>query len=94
MTDGQLSPDFKPQVDVGTDRPLYDKTLITRYLKLKWLEAGGFATDKAQMDFNQSFSFITGFDKSAPILNAGNRRGFPYISMWNVPDTGYGGVTL
>ena len=44
--------------------------------------------------FSEACENITGFDKSAPILNAGNRRGFPYISMWNVPDTGYGGVTL
>jgi hypothetical protein len=94
VADGQTNPSFKTQVDVGTDRPLFDKTLITRYLKLKWLEASGFDTVKAQADFNQVFSFLTGFDKGAEILNAGGRRGFPYLSMWNAPDTGYGGVGL
>jgi hypothetical protein len=90
VADGQTNPTFKAQVDVGTDRPLFDKTLITRYLKSKWLEANGFDTTKAQADFNQVFSFLTGFDKGAGILNAGTRRGFPYLSMANVPDTGYG----
>jgi hypothetical protein len=92
VADGQATPTFKTSVEVGTDRPLFDKTLITRYLKLKWLESSGFDTTKAQTDFNQVFSFLTGFDKGAEILNAGGGRGFPYLSMRNVPDTGYGGA--
>jgi len=94
VADGQATPTYKTSVEVGTDKPLFDKTLITRYLKLKWLEASGFDTIKAQADFNQAFSFLTGFDKGAGVLNAGTRRGFPYISMANVPDTGYGGMGI
>jgi hypothetical protein len=82
---------YKDSVTQGTDKPLYDRTLITRYLKLKYLEAKGFDTTKAQADFNQSFSFLTGHDKGAEILNAGRRYGFPYLDAWrNLPDTGYG----
>jgi hypothetical protein len=76
---------------IGSDKPLFDKTLISRYLKVKWLEASGFDTSKAQDDFAQTFSFLTGFDKSAPILNQGrSTRRYPYLSVLNLPDTGYG----
>lgn len=74
----------------GTDIPLYDKTLITRYVKLKYLESAGFSTDKAQDDFAQTFSFLTGFDKGAEIVSAGGNRGYPYLGYGNIPDTGFG----
>lgn len=78
----------------GADIVLYDRTLSTRYLKLKWLEAKGFDTTKPQADFNQSFNFLTGKDKGGEIISAGrNGRQFPYLdSRYNLPDTGFGGV--
>jgi hypothetical protein len=75
--------------------PLFDKTLITRAVKVKYLESGGFDTTKAQGDYNQIFAFLTGNDKGAPVLNAGRSRGnYPYLSPWNTPDTGFGGGTV
>jgi len=88
---GQVTPTYQSEVITGTDKPLFDKTLITRYVKLKWLEAGGFDTSKAQADFNMLFNFTTGHNAGAPVLNAGRGRGgLPYISNYNVPDTGFG----
>lgn len=82
---------YTDQVTKGTDKPQYDRTLISRYLKTKVLEAKGFDSSKAQADFNQTFSFLTGYDKGASILNAGGSSGRPYLNMWrNVPDTNYG----
>ena len=70
---------------------LFDKTLISRHLKVKFLEASGFDTSKAQADFATFFSFMTGKDKSPPVLNQGNGgRGFPYLDGYNVPDTRFG----
>lgn len=81
----------KDGVTKGNDRPLFDKTLITRFVKLKWLESGGFDTTKAQADFNQIFNFLTGTDKGAPVLDAGlNCSGIPLLNSWNTPDTGFG----
>lgn len=78
-------------VAVGGDTPLFDRTLITRMLKLKFLEAKGFDTTKAQDDFNQVFGFLTGKDKSNQILSVGGKGGYPYLnSRRNVADTGYG----
>ena len=82
---------YKKGVDQASDIPLFDKTLITRAVKVKYLEAGGFDTTKAQADYNQIFAFLTGTEKGAPILNAGRSGyGIPYLSSWNAPDTGYG----
>jgi len=83
----------KATVEQGNDVPLYDRTLITRMLKLKWLEAKGFDTTAPQADFNQVFGFLTGKDKAGgEIISAGGRRvGFPYLNGFrNTPDTGYG----
>lgn len=89
---GEPVPTLKEEVTVSTDIPLYDRTLITRYLKVKFLEAKGFDSTKAQDDFNQTFSFLTGQDKGAQVLNAGGwNRGYPYLDTFrNLPDTNYG----
>ncbi len=93
VPNGEAIPSVNAQVKVilGSDTPLFDKTLITRYVKLKYLESSGFDTTKAQDDFAQSFSFLTGKDKGAPVVNAGRgTRVYPYLSYYNLPDTGYG----
>jgi len=91
-TSDPQNPTYRSDVAIASDKPLFDKTLITRALKVKYLEAGGFETSKAQADYNQIFAFLTGNDKGAPKLNAGTGRGgFPYLSSYNTPDTGYGG---
>ena len=91
VKDAVIDPTYLKDLTVGTDIPLYDKTLITRMLKVKYLEAAGFDTTKAQADFNQIFSFLTGSEKSAPVLNAGRgQSGFRYLDIANTPDTGYG----
>jgi hypothetical protein len=85
------NPVYTHEVELASDVPLFDKTLITRALKVKYLESGGFDTTKAQADYNQIFAFLTGTDKAAPILNAGRKRGgFPLLSAYNVGDTGFG----
>lgn len=81
---------YAKQVTEAADRPLYDDTLMSRYLKLKYLEATGFDTTKAQDDFTQLFSFITGRDKGAPVLNMGGRRMPRFLGYDNLPDTNYG----
>lgn len=92
VQDGTNPGTEKDFVSTGADRPLFDKTLITRALKLKWLEAKGFDTTKAQDDYNQTFMFLTGREKGAPTLNAGyGTRGYPYLDIYrNTPDTNFG----
>ncbi len=85
------TPVYRADVVNASDVPLFDKTLITRAVKVKYLEAGGFDTTKAQGDYNQIFAFLTGTDKGAGVLNAGGgRSGIPYLNSYNTPDTGFG----
>ena len=81
---------YTDEVTQGDQVPIFNRTLISRYLKLKMLEATGFDTTKAQADFNQIFSFLTGSEKGAAVLNAGRGGAFPYLGIRNVPDTGFG----
>lgn len=82
----------KDLIVTDTDTPYFDRTLITRMLKLKWLESKGFDTTKPQDDFNQVFGFLVGKDKSGEVLSAGDGgRGYPYLDAnRNYPDSGYG----
>lgn len=80
------------KVTSGSDTPVFDRTLISRYLKVKYLEAKGMDTSKAQADLNQIFGQLTAHDKGAQVLTAGRgARGYPYLNSYtSVPDTGYG----
>ena len=82
----------KDRVTVGADIPMFDRTLLSRYLKVKFLEAKGFDSSKAQADLNQIFQLTNSQDKGAGVLSAGGGyRGFPYLDGYhNTPDTGYG----
>ncbi len=81
-------------LDADADKyVLFDKTLVSRFLKTKWLEAAGFDTSKAQADFNQMFGFLTSKDKASQVLDQGGARGgFRYLDQGNLPDTGYGSI--
>ena len=91
VSDGQPTPTLTDTVSSGSEIVLFDRTLISRYLKLKWLESKGFDSSKPQDDFNQVFGSLTGKDKSAEIISAGRHLGFPYLNTYrNTPDSGYG----
>ena len=74
------------------DIPFFPPHLITRFLKVKFLEAKGFDSQKAEDNFWQAFYSWSGKDNSAPILNVSRwQRGYPYLNGYsNLPDTGYG----
>lgn len=83
---------YQADVVTGSDSPIFDGLLMRKYLKLKWLEAKGLDATAAQEDFNQIFNILIGQDKSAPILDAGGPRRYPFLNGYaNVRDTGYGG---
>lgn len=80
----------KSTITDGGDIILFDRTLITRYLKLVWLQAKGFDTTAAQASVDQVYNFLVGKDKGGRILNVGKRMGYKYIDGTNLPLTGYG----
>ena len=91
VLDGTTGNTYKAAVTQGSDTPQFDRLLLSRFLKVKWLESTGHESSKAQADLNQSFSLLMGREKGAAILNSGRGyRGFPYLTGGSVPDSGYG----
>lgn len=92
VTDGTDTLVLKAEAAAAADTPFFPRLVISRYLKLKWLQAKGLDASGAQDDFNQVFDNITGTDKGAPILNAGNGSiGVPLLNGWdNIGDSGFG----
>lgn len=69
---------------------LYEPILISKLLKLRFLEAKGFDTTAASQQFDLVFMQWTGQNVSAPVLNMARSRIFPYLGWRNIPETNYG----
>lgn len=86
-----VPPEYIPTLGSGSDIVLFDRTLITRYLKVLWFEAKGFDTTAAQQSFNQIFDMVTSNNSGSTILKAsGATGGFRMLDNCNAPDHGYG----
>ncbi len=86
-----VPPVLKDTISAGSDKVLFDRTLIVRYLKVLWLETKGFDSTAAQGSFNQVYEMLIGKDKGGQTLNAGRSRGgFRLIDGRNLPSQGYG----
>ena len=85
-----LDQSWKANFDKGSDLIIFDRTLITRYLRLAWLTAKGFDTTSALASFVTVYDMLTGKDKGGQTLSAGRTYGFPYLGNKNIPWTGYG----
>jgi hypothetical protein len=66
--------------------------VVTRLLKVKFLDAKGFDTQKATNEYNMALDSEIGKDNSGGILTVGkNRFGGYYLDGFrNTPDTGFG----
>jgi|TARA_R110002051_G_scaffold325625_1_gene429517 hypothetical protein len=83
---------YQDHVEKGGDIIQYDPPLVMAFVKLKFFEARGFDTTKAEGAFNRAFEGACSSDVPAPILNvSGDFRRYPYLdAARNVPSTGYG----
>ena len=91
VLDSDTGNTYKDSVTQGADTPQFDRTLLSRFVKVKFLEAKGFDSSKAQADLNQSFQLITARESGAPVLNVGRGGGgFTYLGRHSVADTGFG----
>lgn len=92
VLDSTTGTTYTDRVSTGADTPMFDRTLISRMVKVKYLEAKNLDTTKAQADFNQAFQLLTAHDKGSRIISAGRgARSYPYLNSWNnVADSGFG----
>jgi len=88
---GSTTPN-QDRILVGSDVVFYEPILITKFLKAKFLEAKGFDSTAARLEFENMMVSRTGKDTGAPILSAsGPGTRFPYLNpYYNTPDTNYG----
>jgi hypothetical protein len=91
-TSPPTAPVYKDNVGTSSDTPLFEPILFLKKLKLMWLQAKGFDTGYAKDEFVTALESWKGKDKSAPILSLNGPRQYsaPYLSDWNVPETGFG----
>ena len=75
------------------DQFVLDGILMTLMTRVKWMEAKGFDSSSAVRDFMLAFDSRVGAQKGANILNiAGNRGGYPYIGIGNLPEASLYGM--
>jgi hypothetical protein len=76
----------------GSDTINFDWLLVSRYLKLRYLESIGHDTGAAAAEFKIVFDAKTAqADGAAPELEMARDARFPFITGFNSPDTGFGG---
>jgi hypothetical protein len=92
IQDDTVSTTYHDSVEANDDIVLFKPTMIVAYLRFKFLDAKGFATQNAENAFAKAYAEATGGNKGAPILNVGMRRGgIHFLDSRNIPVTGYGG---
>jgi len=91
MEQGQTIPN-RDDIGAGSDLCVLDPQLTIKFLKLKFLQAKGFDTSAAGLEFDTMLNSRIGKSEGAPVLSASNStRGFPYLNSYgNTGDTGYG----
>jgi hypothetical protein len=93
VQDGDNPDKFSNVARKGSDIFQLDGLLVTLLTRVKWLEAKGFDTAAAMREFVLSFDSRVGAERGANILNmAGNRGGYPYIGIGNLPDASLYGM--
>jgi hypothetical protein len=80
------------RIQTGSDVCLYEPILAVKFLKVKLMDAKGFDSTAARMEFQRMLESRQGKDEGASVLSAGSDyRGIPYLSpYYNTGDTGYG----
>ena len=87
------SDETRDEIGAGSNICLLPHQLVTKMLKMKWLQAKGFDFSGAALEFDTILGGRMGKDTGASVLSASNSgRLFPYLDPYrNTGDTGYGG---
>jgi hypothetical protein len=84
---------YKNLASKNGDKFQLDGLLMTLMTRVKWLEAKSFDSSAAVRDYMNAFDSRVGAQKGANILNmAGNRHGYPYIGIGNLPESSLYGM--
>lgn len=79
------------EVDGAGDLVLFEPTVISRLLKMKWLQAKGFDSTGAVAEFETALTAHTGRNKPRKVLDLNRNYGRnSFITNSNLPYTNYG----
>ena len=94
MEQGQTAAN-RDTIGAGSDICILDPLLTIKFLKLKFLQAKGFDSTAAAMEFDTLLASRIGKSTGAPVLSASRgNRGFPYLTPYgNTGSTGFGGAS-
>jgi hypothetical protein len=86
------SDETRDNIGAGSNICLLHPQMVTKMLKMKWLQAKGFDASSASIEFETIFGGQIGKDVGAAVLSASNSgRLFPYLDPYrNTGDTGFG----
>jgi hypothetical protein len=70
--------------------PVYDRRLMVTAIKVRYLEARGFDSVAARLDYERAVSRAMGADGVSPGLTIGGSRGGGLAGWRNLPPTGWG----
>lgn len=90
VRDDATSTTYRDYIDNDNDIILYDSNLMQMMVKLKWRENKGFDTTRQQKNFDDYLAVVKAKDCVSPDLNISRQNRYPYLGMFNLPDTGYG----
>jgi hypothetical protein len=76
------------------DKTFFDPLVITLLARLKYLEYKGFDTTAATRDYVDALDSRVNAERGAPVLSMSRQLVFPYLSIANLPDTGYGRTSM
>jgi len=74
----------------NSDVVLYDPEMFKAMLKRDWLRAKGLDSNAADLVFQRLLETSKSDDTPTRSISLGGYAGYPYLSVLNIPDTGYG----
>jgi hypothetical protein len=73
-----------------TEEAVFDRRLMVAGVKVRYLEARGFDSTAARLDYNRALSRAMGADGVAPVLTVGGTASVMPPTWRNLPPTGWG----
>lgn len=81
---------FRDFVENDADIIQYDPLMFQLGLINLWRDRKGFDTTKSSIKYEDRRSVCLDKDSPSPDLHTSRQNRYPYLGLWNLPDTGYG----
>lgn len=90
VRDATVTTDFRDFIENDGDTIIYDPLLVQLGLINLWRDRKGFDTTRSSIKYQDRLGVCLAKDSPAPDLHTSRQNRYPYLGLWNLPDTGYG----